>query len=274
MRSHRSILIVLALMAALAVAWARPTPAAAQDNAAVAVNTKDGTSLYRLALQIVRTNKDVVDNQNAAVAFASCTNCSTVALAFQAVLIFGDPDTVTPVNLALAENVTCSECLAFAWAYQNVFTTGGPVHFTAEGNQRLRDLRQGFRDLLDSLDGFTPEQAPSECSPLSGALLEACYLESRLLLLQDEFRDILATELVPAAPPEAVEQREPATGATEPVPTTTGTTTGPTEPTGTTATEPGTTTETTETTGTTETETTGTAEETEPTTTEPTTTTP
>ena len=266
MRLNRSTLLILALVAALAAAGARATPAAGQDNAAVAVNTKDGTSLYRLALQIVRTNKDVVDNQNAAVAFASCTNCSTVALAFQAVLVFGDPDTVTPVNLAFAENVTCSECLAFAWAYQNVFTTGGPVYFTADGNRRLRDLRQAMRDLLGSLDGFTPDQAPPECASLSGELLEACYLESRLIVLQDEFRDILATELVPAAPPEAVEQSEPPTEATEPAPTTQSATTEPatTEPTGTTETEPGTTTEPTETTGTTET---GPTTTTEPTTT-------
>jgi putative peptide zinc metalloprotease protein len=237
-RLTRTTLTMLALLTALAVAWGRPPAAVAQDNTAVAINTKDGASVFKLAFKIVRANKDVVDNANVAFAFGSCTDCQTVAIAFQAVLVFADAGTVTPVNLAWAQNYECTECLAFAWAYQSVFSTGGPVHFTAEGNRRLRDLRQALKELLDSIDGLTADQAPPECANLADALLETCYLEAMLTQYQAEFKDILATELVPAGKHESDEQDEDSSTTDEP-----GTTTiPPTESSGTETTETETTT--------------------------------
>ena len=41
------------------------------DNTAVAVNTRDGSSVYRFSFKILRVSGDVVDNGNAAVAAAS-----------------------------------------------------------------------------------------------------------------------------------------------------------------------------------------------------------
>lgn len=240
MRLKRTTLTLVALLAALAVAWAHPPAAGAQDNVAVAVNTKDGTTLFKLAFKIVRTNQDVVDDANVAFAFGSCTDCATVAVAFQAVLIFGDVSSATPVNLAWAENYECAECLAFAWAYQSVFSTGGPVHFTDEGNRRLRDLRQALKDLLRSLESLTADQAPPECAGLADDELRTCVLEIRLTELQAEFKDILATELVPAGQPESEQQDDEGTTTEEPEtetePTETQPTTTETEPSDTTST--------------------------------------
>ena len=182
----KTIVILASALLALGIAAARPAPAAAQDNTAVAINPRDGASIFRLAFKIVRANQEVIDQQNIAFSFASCADCEAVAIAFQAVLIFSDPDVVTTENMAWALNYQCSECLAFAWAYQNVFTTGGPVHFTAEGNQRLAEIRRALLELRDQIDTLSYEE-----------------LAARVAALQAEFQQVLAEEWVAAGPPEA-----------------------------------------------------------------------
>jgi putative peptide zinc metalloprotease protein len=222
--------ILLAILLAVALALAPgAAPAAAQDTAAVAINTRDGSELFRFAFNVRRTMQDVVDNTNAAVAVASCTECETIAISFQVVLAGGDPSTVTPTNLALAINEECTSCVTAAYAYQFVLGTDGPVHFTAEGNQRLAELRNRLRALEEQ--ELTPDQ-------LQVALDEAA----------DELSDILAHELVATGPtedagegearppPEEEQTASPEPEATEtptPTPTTTPEATATAEPTAT-----------------------------------------
>jgi putative peptide zinc metalloprotease protein len=147
---HRRVLtrIVLVIGLALAVLGALPAAAAAQgDTTAVAVNTKDGSSIFRLAFNVHRVTSEVVDQANAAVAFASCEDCRTVAISIQLILVLSDPDVVTPTNLALAINQDCTSCETLASAYQYVLGVGDPVHFDAEGNQELASIRNALRDL-------------------------------------------------------------------------------------------------------------------------------
>jgi putative peptide zinc metalloprotease protein len=195
---RRTAIALLAAVLVLALAGSSASPGRAQDNTAIAINTKDGTDIFKLAFKIVRVNQDIVDQSNAAVAFNSCEECQSIAVALQIILIFSDPDVVTPENLALAINLECDACVAFASAYQWVLTTGGPVHFTAEGSKRLAELRERLRELLRS--DATPEQLQAELEQIKG-----------------EVADILSTQLVAAGP-------------TDESPTTTeGTTTAPHE---------------------------------------------
>jgi putative peptide zinc metalloprotease protein len=227
----RATLIAITAVLALVLAGALPATARAQDNAAVAVNTKDGSSIFKLAFKIVRVNRDVVDNVNAAFAFASCAECTTVAVAFQAVLIFSDPDEVTTTNLAWAENYLCDECLTFAYAYQKAFTTGGPVHFTAEANQQLAEIRRALQEIRNDIENIDSWPTPPECEGINPDLLNACKLEARLAPLKEQFAQVLMTGLVPAGPPPA-ENEAPAEEQTQTEPTqpeTTETTTEPTE---------------------------------------------
>jgi putative peptide zinc metalloprotease protein len=193
---------MLLLVIAFALGASLATPVRAQDNTAIAINTKDGTDIFKLAFKIVRANQDIVDQSNAAVAFNSCQECQSIAVAFQIVLIFSDPDVVSSQNLALAMNVECDACVAFASAYQWLLTTGGPVHFTAEGNQRLAELRKQLKDLLQS--DYTLEELVAE-----------------LEWIEQEIANILANELVAAGlKPEETDEEANAT-------TTEGTTTAP-----------------------------------------------
>ena len=171
----------VALATALALAF--PTASHAQgDTTAIAVNTKDGFEVFRLAFQIRRATQDVVDTGNAAVAYASCTDCQTVALAIQVVLISGfDSSVVAPENLAIAINESCSLCDTLASAYQFVLTTESNVHFTADGNRRLAEIRRALLALRDS--------------GLTGAEIQA-----KVDALMDDLATVLENELVVAGP--------------------------------------------------------------------------
>jgi putative peptide zinc metalloprotease protein len=208
---RRTLLILLATLLAFAFAATKPDVARAQgDNAAVAINTKDGTSIFRIAFKIVRVNQEVVDQSNAAVAFASCIECQAIAVAFQVVLVFSDPDVVTPENLAIAVNYECESCVAFASAYQFVLGTGGPVHFTAEGNRRLAAIRHRLQELRKG--DLTLDQLVAELEQING-----------------ELADILANEVVPAGKPKkpTEDESETETTTTEPTTTEEATTTEP-----------------------------------------------
>jgi putative peptide zinc metalloprotease protein len=221
------ILLTLLLAAGLSTAW--PAPARADDNTAIAINTKDGSALFKFAFSVKRVAGDVVDNGNAAVAFASCENCQTVAIAIQIVLVTGDPSVVTPTNLALAYNFECTLCETMASAYQFVFGNGDNMRFTAEGRRALAEIRQEFHDLRKESES-----------------LSLAEIDARVRALVDRIRVVLQNELVPAG--NAQRDDDEPTTTTAPTTTTTPTTTA--EPTtgDTTTTEPTTTEETTTTT--------------------------
>jgi putative peptide zinc metalloprotease protein len=230
--------------------------AALADNAAVAINTKDGSSVFRLAFAVKHIMSPVVDETNAAVAYASCNSCTTTAIAIEVVLIMDDAQTITPTNLAVAVNQSCTLCHTVAIAYQFVLTTDGPVHFTADGNKELAAIKHEL-ELLRKED-LSPDE-----------------LQARIDVLVDRLKKVLTNELVKAGaaehgegpPPTKTQTTETNPQPAQPpppdvTPTTTETTTTPTE----TTTTPPTTTDTTPTTTTTDTTTTTT---TTPTTTGP-----
>lgn len=175
MRKLTRIILLAAVLLSVAAA---PAPALAADDAAVAVNLRDGAEVIRFSFNIRQTLSEVVDDSNAAVAYASCEDCRTIALSIQVILVLSNPDVVTPENLALAINEGCTSCETLASAYQFVLGAGGHVRFTAEGRQRLAALRKELLELIRSG-------------------LPIAELQARLDQLMDELRDILKNDLVP-----------------------------------------------------------------------------
>lgn len=160
---------VLGLLVALAVSLGATTmPAAAKDTSAVAVNTKDGSTLFRFAFSVRQIMGGVVDQTNAAVAYASCNECTTVAISVQILLVSGTPDEVTPTNLAVALNESCTECQTLASAYQFVFGTGEELRFTSEGRKQIADIRKRFKDLRKS--GLTTDEIKAQADALAQEL--------------------------------------------------------------------------------------------------------
>lgn len=178
---RRPIVLLLALVLAAGLAAARPDAArAGEDSSAVAINTKDGSSLFRFAFNISRVAGDIVDNHNEAVAYSSCESCRTTAIAIQIVLVAGKPGTVTPTNVAVAVNDQCTLCQTFASAYQFVVGTGdGPVTFTKDGWKELARIKREIKALRRE------DLAPAE-------------LDARMKAIVQRLRAVLQTQLVPA----------------------------------------------------------------------------
>jgi len=164
-------------------AAASPSPSSAgeggsgTDNVAAGVNTQDGRTVYAIKLKIVQTASDTVDATNAAVAVNSgCSDCTTVAIAFEGVLVAGSPSTFDPTNLALAYNQDCSGCTAFADAYQRVVQSSTRVRITGEGRRQVAAIRQDLESLRHeslSLDELAARVKADE-QAFAAVLLDDC----------------------------------------------------------------------------------------------------
>jgi putative peptide zinc metalloprotease protein len=145
-------------------------------NVAGAVNTKDGKTVYAIRLKVVQTAKDEVDATNAAVAVGSCADCTTVAIAFEGVLVAGEPTDFSPTNLALAYNVNCSNCTTVASAYQQVVQRSTRVRITGAGRREIAAIRQelnGLRKADLSYDEIVARVAAAE-DRFAAVLLHEC----------------------------------------------------------------------------------------------------
>ena len=201
MKQRILVLLATALLAA-GFSAARPAFAHAGDNAAIAVNTKDGTTVFKVAFAIRHVMSDVVDETNAAVAYNSCNDCAAVAIAFEIVLVEGSPSVVTPQNISIAINENCTNCVAVAEAYQFVLGGGtGPVHFDKEGNRILAEIRKELHSLRK--EDLTLDQ-----------------LQARLDSMSARIADVLANHLVPAGAPKKARAPTTTTTTTEEGPTT------------------------------------------------------
>ena len=120
------------------------------DNKALAVNTNDGTVTYDVAFALVWAVGDEVLNVNEAHAYASCTDCVAVAVAFQVVLIMDDAQVVVPQNLAVAANYDCHSCITAAVASQLVLSIPGEP-----GEEQLLQLAGVWTRLLDFARNIT-----------------------------------------------------------------------------------------------------------------------
>jgi putative peptide zinc metalloprotease protein len=100
----------------------RPDAPGPGDNQALAVNLRDGSTVYDVAFALVWADESTVLNRNEAYAFANCRNCRTVAVGFQVVLVLGQADVVVPQNLSGALNYNCRACVTYALAQQLVIS--------------------------------------------------------------------------------------------------------------------------------------------------------
>ena len=157
----------------------RPGPPGAGDNQALAVNTADGSSTYDVAFAMVWADGSSVTNRNEAYAFASCTSCTTVAVAFQVVLIVGQADVAIPQNLSGAVNYSCARCVTYALAQQLVLTVPGDLD--ADQHRRLDALWQQISAFAASVQHVPLDQ-----------------VRNRLLGFQDQVRELVKEVGTPA----------------------------------------------------------------------------
>lgn len=176
MRSPLRLLLPAVLVPALLLTT--PALAQTQDNTAVAENTNDGKSVYRLAFSVKEVTGDV-DAANTAGAYSSCTDCRTVAIAIQVVLVSGDVGDVTAQNEATAVNVDCTECETLARAFQFVYGDGQELEFTKEGKAKLHDLKKRFND-LKGRDDLTLTQLAAEVNAIAKEVAAVVLTETEV----------------------------------------------------------------------------------------------
>jgi putative peptide zinc metalloprotease protein len=104
----------------------RPAPPGVGDNQSLAVNTKNGSTVYDVAFALVWADSgQPVLNKNEAYAFSDCQHCQTTAVSFQVVLIVGEAHVVVPQNISAAVNYNCVACVTQALAVQLAVTLPG-----------------------------------------------------------------------------------------------------------------------------------------------------
>jgi putative peptide zinc metalloprotease protein len=147
-------------------------------NSAVSVNTTDNTSVFHLAFTIVRSSGPAVSVSNVALAFTSCTNCRSVAIAIQVDLVWPVPTQLTAANMAVAVTSGCTTCDAVAAAFQYVIASGQPMRLSKTGRREVAQIERQLRAL--------------RWSGLSGADLMASVNN-----LAAQLGNVLSTQLVP-----------------------------------------------------------------------------
>ena len=119
-------------------------------------NEEDGSSEIDIDFSLVDVLDGIVDQTNATVAYASCEQCQTIAIAIQVVLVNSPVEQLTPRNIGLAFNDGCVTCVTVALAYQIVIGNGQKLEFTKEARKRLRAIAKALRRLERS-DGTAQE---------------------------------------------------------------------------------------------------------------------
>jgi putative peptide zinc metalloprotease protein len=240
-----------------------PDPSGPADNRAAACNTTDHTVLSDIAVSLLLvTGGEPVDETNDAHAYANCTECRTIAVAFQVILILGSVDEIAPVNAAVAANFDCKRCDTYAFAYQLIVSIA-----KLPSDRVLKELTAVLERVRDlDLNSLSPDEIYLALEKAKRDVLEILARSDLITLDQSPSPD-------DATPPAETQLDEGTAGVTSD-----GTETTTADPSATTTTTPETTTtttpETTTTTTTPETTTTTTTPETTTTTTTETTTTP
>jgi putative peptide zinc metalloprotease protein len=193
-----------------------PLPPAEGDNQAAAYNTTDDSMKYDVAFALVWAEGDEVLNVNEAHAYASCTNCVTVAVAFQVVLIMDDAQVVVPQNLAVAANYQCYRCITAALASQLVLSVE-----ETPGEEQLFALVEVWSRLTEFGQHIT-EFSLAEIS----AQLEA--FKTEIVAILDDAPPLVGTTSTSTPAPSTAGTPQPA--GTEPPPDSSPTTEPPSSP--------------------------------------------
>jgi putative peptide zinc metalloprotease protein len=147
----------------------RPAPPRPGDNQALSIVTKDGGTAYNVAFALVWANSNSVLNANEAYAFASCTKCVAVAVAFQVVVVVGDANLVAPANISEAINYNCMSCITAALAVQLVLHV--PDQLSDQAMAQLKQLWAKIMRWSKHLKGLTFAQIQAKIKKFEAQII-------------------------------------------------------------------------------------------------------
>ena len=204
----------------------RPEAPGPDDNQALAVNTTDGAVRYEVAFALVWATDGVVDNRNEAYALASCRACTTVAVAFQVVLVVGQANVVVPENIAVAVNHSCVDCFTYALASQLVVSL--PDGLSERANADLSVIWARLAELARDVRGMSAQQIQTALEGAKADILDVLRDEGAVIGTPTPASTGVTAPSVPQpSPPAPITTEQPATS--EPPTTVTTETTPPSD---------------------------------------------
>ena len=174
---NRKARALLSFVVAAALLLAPTAAGASDENLVYAANETAGAAVSAASVQYRVAPNGVVDERNVAHAIARCTDCQTVATAFQLVLVTRAYRTFVPYNEAFAGNLECDTCLTWATAKQVIVVTDGPAALTGVGHIRMQALEDRLLALQADLPALTLQGLLGELDSAFGELLAIATAE-------------------------------------------------------------------------------------------------
>jgi hypothetical protein len=120
---------------------------------------KDDRLRVKGRVQLNRISANTVQPRNEALAWARCTDCSTISVALQMNLVPKGATTISPVNKAIAYNYQCTRCRTFAVAYQYVHQVDNPREVPENVRRLVNEMNREIREISSSDRRITIEEA-------------------------------------------------------------------------------------------------------------------
>ncbi len=125
-----------------------------RHTAVSAQNQKSGALVARAKTSVAHDPGPTVTNVNQAYAHATCTDCRTVAVAVQVVLVEGPTTDFRPTNVALALNENCLRCATFAFARQEVLSPGRHIEISDSAKGAIKQIQAQISRVASSSETF------------------------------------------------------------------------------------------------------------------------
>jgi putative peptide zinc metalloprotease protein len=113
--------------------------------------------------------------ENAATAYASCTDCRTVAVAVQVLMVVGPVSDYEPQNAAVAVNYQCVRCQTFAYANQVLLPVDHRIALSPEARDEIRSLQDQIKATATSGEAF--DQMDADLDALTQQLVDVVQHE-------------------------------------------------------------------------------------------------
>jgi putative peptide zinc metalloprotease protein len=128
-----------------------PQAAGGAVNIVQVSNSTDNSVAGRGKDQVSEIGGPNVAPQNVALAYSSCVNCQTLALALQIVLVKSSPSNFQPHNAAAAVNYGCTNCVTCAIALQQVVQVSDPTVVPPEVRQEAAQVHKEVADIRSAV---------------------------------------------------------------------------------------------------------------------------
>jgi hypothetical protein len=125
-------------------------------------NRRDGQLRIKGNVQLNQIPGDEAKPINQAIAYSSCTDCQTFAVALQLDLISKTAHTIAPENSAISVNYKCTRCFTAAVAVQYVRQVDDPRETPHDVRKAIQDLDRELRRLHAQQRRLTAAEAAAQ----------------------------------------------------------------------------------------------------------------